>query len=146
LAALFAAFFVAPLCVLIVMSLSTDAEMHGLTIAHYANLHRPIQLLDPLEHDRAPREGDAAVLLFGFPDRLDLRARQGALADRAAVPGDSADHDQRPVCARSPGSSSWERQGVLTRSPWGLGLTSEPLRLLFTSFGVVIVLAQCRCR
>src|SRR5882757_2795355 len=35
LAAVFAAFFVAPLCVLIVMSLSTDAEMRGLTIGHY---------------------------------------------------------------------------------------------------------------
>ena len=32
LAALFAAFFVAPLCVLIAMSLSTDAEMHGFSV------------------------------------------------------------------------------------------------------------------
>src|SRR5712691_9662553 len=36
LAALFAAFFVAPLCVLVAMSLSTDAEMHGPTVANYA--------------------------------------------------------------------------------------------------------------
>ena len=35
LAALFAAFFVAPLCVLIAMSLSTDAEMHGPTVGQY---------------------------------------------------------------------------------------------------------------
>ena len=35
LAALFVAFFVAPLCVLIALSLSTDAEMHAFTAASY---------------------------------------------------------------------------------------------------------------
>src|SRR5882757_83027 len=35
LTALFAVFFIAPLCVLIIMSLSTDAEMHAFTAAHY---------------------------------------------------------------------------------------------------------------
>ena len=36
LTALFAAFFIAPLCILIALSLSTDAEMHAFTAAHYA--------------------------------------------------------------------------------------------------------------
>ena len=35
LSALFAAFFIAPLCILIIMSLSTDAEMHAFTAANY---------------------------------------------------------------------------------------------------------------
>ena len=35
LAALFAVFFVAPLCVLVALSLSTGAGLHGWTLAHY---------------------------------------------------------------------------------------------------------------
>src|SRR5260370_39509294 len=35
LTARFAAFFIAPLCILIIMSLSTDAEMHAFTAANY---------------------------------------------------------------------------------------------------------------
>jgi len=39
------------------------------------------------------------------------------------------------VRQRSPGSSSCGRQGVLNQIAMGLGLTSEPLRLLFTELG-----------
>ncbi len=38
------------------------------------------------------------------------------------------------------------RQGVISQIAMGLGLSSEPVRLLYTEIGVVIVLAQVRCR
>src|SRR5947209_3904085 len=34
------------------------------------------------------------------------------------------------------------RQGVINQIALGLGLTSDPLRLLYTEFGVIVVLAQ----
>src|SRR5882724_7545262 len=142
LAALFAAFFVAPLGVLIAMSLATDAEMHGLTVAHYAKF-----LTDPFNYSILWSTivlGVKATLLclvFGYPIAwICARARprwQTVLLFLVILP------IMTSVVVRT---FSWivilGRQGVLNQIAMGLGLTSEPLRLLFTELGVVIVLAQ----
>src|SRR6266849_5999542 len=113
LAALFAAFFLAPLCVLIALSLSTDAEMHAFTGAHYAKFFTDAFNYSILWSTIVL--GVKATLLclwFGYP--IDW------------------------ICAHAKA----RLQGVLNQIAMGLGLTSEPLRLLFTELGVVIVLAQ----
>jgi putative spermidine/putrescine transport system permease protein len=99
LTALFVAFFLAPLAVLILMSLSTDAQMHGLTGAHYIKF-----FIDPFNYSIL-----WATILLGVKATL--------------------------LCLLG-------RQGVLNQMAMGMGLTSEPLRLLFTELGVVMVLAQ----
>jgi putative spermidine/putrescine transport system permease protein len=142
LAALFAAFFVAPLGVLIVMSLSTDAEMHGLTVAHYGKF-----FTDPFNYSILWStivlgvKATLLCLLFGYPiawicSRAHARW-QTVLLFLVILP------IMTSVVVRT---FSWivilGRQGVLNQIAIGLGLTSEPLRLLFTELGVVIVLAQ----
>ncbi len=73
LAALFVAFFVAPLCVLIALSLSTDARMHELTAAHYVKFFTDSFNYSILWATHpARREGDAAVPAVRLSDRLDL--------------------------------------------------------------------------
>jgi putative spermidine/putrescine transport system permease protein len=142
LAALFAAFFVAPLCVLIVMSLSTDAEMHGLTVAHYAKFFTDAFNYSILWSTIVLGvKATLLCLLFGYPIAWicsHAKARwQTALLFLVILP------IMTSVVVRT---FSWivilGRQGVLNQIVMGLGLTSEPLRLLFTELGVVIVLAQ----
>jgi putative spermidine/putrescine transport system permease protein len=142
LAALFAAFFVAPLCVLIVMSLSTDAELHGFTLGHYAKF-----FTDSFNYSILwgtivlGVKATLLCLLFGYPiawicSRAHARW-QTVLLFLVILP------IMTSVVVRT---FSWivilGRQGVLNQIAMGLGLTSEPLRLLFTELGVVIVLAQ----
>jgi putative spermidine/putrescine transport system permease protein len=142
LAALFAAFFVAPLCVLIALSLSTDAEMHAFTVASYVKF-----FTDAFNYSilwatlMLGVKATLLCLLFGYPiawvcSRASARW-QTALLFLVILP------IMTSVVVRT---FSWivilGRQGVLNQIAMGLGLTSEPLRLLFTELGVVIVLAQ----
>jgi putative spermidine/putrescine transport system permease protein len=142
LAALFAACFVAPLCVLIALSLSTDAEMHAVTAANYVKFFADAFNWSILSATLLL--GVKAMLLclvFGYPIAwVCARARarwQTALIFLVILP------IMTSVVVRT---FSWivilGRQGVLNQIAMGLGLTSEPLRLLFTELGVVIVLAQ----
>jgi putative spermidine/putrescine transport system permease protein len=142
LAALFAAFFVAPLGVLIVMSLSTDAEMHGLTAGHYAKFFTDAFNYSILWSTIVLGvKATLLCLLFGYPIAWicsHAKARwQTVLLFLVILP------IMTSVVVRT---FSWivilGRQGVLNQIAMGLGLTSEPLRLLFTELGVVIVLAQ----
>jgi putative spermidine/putrescine transport system permease protein len=142
LAALFAVFFVAPLLVLVALSLSNDAAMHGLTFAHYRKF-----VTDPFNYSilwSTLLLGAKATLLclaFGYPIAwIASRARarwQSVLLFLVILP------IMTSVVVRT---FSWivilGRQGVLNQVAMGLGLTQEPLRLLFTELGVVIVLAQ----
>jgi putative spermidine/putrescine transport system permease protein len=142
LAALFAAFFVAPLCVLIAMSLSTDAELHGFTVAHYAKFFTDAFNYSILWSTIVLGvKATLLCLLFGYPiawicSRAHARW-QTVLLFLVILP------IMTSVVVRT---FSWivilGRQGVLNQIALGLGLTSEPLRLLFTELGVVIVLAQ----
>jgi putative spermidine/putrescine transport system permease protein len=142
LAALFAAAFVAPLCVLIALSLSTDAEMHAFTVASYVKF-----FTDAFNYSilwatiLLGVKATLLCLLFGYPIAWicsQASARwQTALLFLVILP------IMTSVVVRT---FSWivilGRQGVLNQIAMGLGLTSEPLRLLFTELGVVIVLAQ----
>jgi len=142
LAALFAAFFVAPLCVLVALSLSTDAEMHAFTTAHYAKFFTDAFnysiLFDTI---LLGVKATLLCLLFGYPiawvaSRAQARW-QSVLLFLVILP------IMTSVVVRT---FSWivilGRHGVLNQIVTGLGLTDEPLRLLFTEIGVVIVLAQ----
>jgi putative spermidine/putrescine transport system permease protein len=142
LAAVFAVFFVAPLLVLVVMSLSRDAGMHALTLGHYIKF-----FTDPFNYsilwDTLVLGVKATLLclLFGYPIAW-IASRAGArwqavLVFLVILPILTS------VVVRT---FSWivilGRQGVLNNIAMALGLTREPLRLLFTEPGVVIVLAQ----
>ena len=142
LAAVFVAFFVAPLCVLIALSLSTDAEMHAFTAASYVKF-----FTDAFNYSilwatlLLGVKATLLCLLFGYPiawvcARASARW-QTALLFLVILP------IMTSVVVRT---FSWivilGRQGLLNQIAMGLGLTTEPLRLLFTELGVVIVLAQ----
>jgi putative spermidine/putrescine transport system permease protein len=142
LAALFAAFFVAPLCVLVAMSLSTDAEMHGLTVGQYVKFFTDAFNYSILWNTIVLGvKATLLCLLFGYPIAwICSRAKarwQTVLLFLVILP------IMTSVVVRT---FSWivilGRQGVLNQIAMGLGLTREPLRLLFTELGVVIVLAQ----
>ena len=142
LTALFAACFVAPLCVLIALSLSTDAEMHGLTAAHYVKFFTDAFNYSILWNTIVLGvKATLLCLLFGYPIAwVCARAKarwQTVLLFLVILP------IMTSVVVRT---FSWivilGRQGVLNQIAMALGLTDEPLRLLFTETGVVIVLAQ----
>jgi putative spermidine/putrescine transport system permease protein len=124
------------------MSLSTDAEMHGLTIAHYAKFFTDAFNYSILWSTIVLGvKATLLCLLFGYPiawvcSRVKARW-QTILLFLVILP------IMTSVVVRT---FSWivilGRQGLLNQIAMGLGLTSEPLRLLFTELGVVIVLAQ----
>jgi len=142
LSALFAAFFIAPLAILVVMSLSTDAEMNAFTSAHYVKF-----FTDAFNYSILWStiwlgvKATLVCLLFGYPIAwVAARAKarwQSVLLFLVILP------IMTSVVVRT---FSWivilGRQGVLNQIAMGLGLTSEPLRLLFTETGVIMVLAQ----
>jgi putative spermidine/putrescine transport system permease protein len=142
LAAVFAVFFAAPLLVLVAMSLSRDAEMNALTLGHYIKFFTDAFNYSILWSTLVL--GVKATLLcflFGYPIAwIASRARarwQTVLVFLVILP------IMTSVVVRT---FSWivilGRQGLLNQIAMGLGLTSEPLRLLFTELGVVLVLAQ----
>ena len=142
LAALFVAFFVAPLCILLMMSLSTGAEMKGFSAGNYVKFFTDrfnySILFDTLF---LGLKATLVCLLFGFPIAwIAARARasvQSALLFMIILP------IMTSVVVRT---FAWivilGRQGVLNQIVLGLGLSDEPLRLLFSEWGVILVLAQ----
>jgi putative spermidine/putrescine transport system permease protein len=140
LAALFALFFVAPLLVLVAMSLSSDTEMHAPTLAHYIRFFTDSFNYSILWATLALGvKSTLLCLVFGYPIAwIASRAKarwQAVLVFLVILP------IMTSVVVRT---FSWivilGRQGVLNQIATRLGL--EPLRLLFTEPGVVIVLAQ----
>jgi len=142
LAALFVACFVAPLLVLIALSLSEGISIKAFTIANYAKFFG-----DPFNYSilfatlSLGVKATLVCLLFGYPiawvcARSNARW-QSVIVFLVIMPILTS------VVVRT---FAWivilGRQGVINQIALGLGLTDEPLRLLFTEFGVVMVLAQ----
>ena len=142
LAALFVAFFVAPLAVLGALSLSAEPGLASFTFRHYVRFftdrfHTSI-LLDTLWLGVL---ATGTCFVFGFPIAW-ICARssarwQSVLVFLVVLPILTS------VVVRT---FSWivilGRHGVLNQIALGLGMVDEPMRLLFTELGVVIVLAQ----
>src|SRR5438128_2832690 len=142
LAALFIAFFVAPLVVLLLLSLHADVAMKTWTIDNYTKFFTDrfnySILIDTL---LLGVKATLVCLLFGYPIAwLCARASarwQSVLLFLVILPILTS------VVVRT---FAWivilGRQGVLNQIAMGLGLVHEPLKLLYTETGVVMVLAQ----
>jgi putative spermidine/putrescine transport system permease protein len=142
LAALFVACFVAPLLVLLALSLHSDVAMKTWTIGNYAKFFTDSFnysiLIDTL---LLGVKATLVCLIFGYPIAwLCARASarwQSVLLFLVILPILTS------VVVRT---FAWivilGRQGVLNQIAMGLGLVHEPLRLLNTEMGVVMVLAQ----
>jgi putative spermidine/putrescine transport system permease protein len=142
LAALFAVFFVAPLCVLVALSLSPAQGSSAWSIAYYREFFGDRYHLSILGATLLlGLKATLVCLVFGFPIAwwcARAKARwQSVLIFLVILPILTS------VVVRT---FAWivilGRQGVLNQIVLGLGLSDEPLKLLFTETGVIIVLAQ----
>lgn len=142
LAALFAVFFLAPLAVLVGLSLSDGTGLHPRGFANYTRfLTDPFNLQVLFGTLLLGVKATLLCLAFGYPIAW-ICARssprwQSVLLLTVTLPILTS------VVVRT---FAWivilGRQGVLNKAAMGLGLVDEPLRLLFTEAGVVLVLAQ----
>ena len=142
LGAVFAVCFVAPLAVLVAYSFAAGGAPGTFTLAHYARFFGdPFNWAILWATLLLGVKATALCLVFGYPVAW-IAARSGArwqsvLVFLVVLPIVTS------VVVRT---FSWivilGRQGILNQIAMGLGLTAEPLRLLFTELGVVIVLAQ----
>jgi putative spermidine/putrescine transport system permease protein len=142
LAALFVAFFVAPLMVLLALSLSADTAGTSLTAANYLKFFTDrfnySILWDTL---LLGVKATLVCLVFGYPIAwICARASarwQSVLVFLVILPILTS------VVVRT---FAWivilGRQGVLNQVALALRITQEPLRLLYTEPGVIMVLAQ----
>src|SRR5271170_827434 len=142
LAALFIAFFIAPLGVLFTLSLHGDVAMTSWTPVNYVSFFTDrfsySILVDTL---LLGAKATLVCFIFGFPVAwLAVRASarwQSILLFLVILPILTS------VVVRT---FAWivilGRNGVLNQIVLGLGLSREPLRLLYTEVGVVMVLAQ----
>ena len=142
LAALFAVFFVAPLCVLIALSLADGIEFNMLSAGNYLKFFGDrFNAAILWETILLGVKATLVCLVFGYPiawvcARVKPRW-QSIILFLVILP------IMTSVVVRT---FSWivilGRQGVLNRIAMGLGIIDEPLRLLFTETGVIMVLAQ----
>jgi putative spermidine/putrescine transport system permease protein len=142
LAALFVVFFIAPLCVLLGLSLYAEPEMQTLTAGNYVKFFTDSFNYSILwDTIILGVKATLVCLVFGYPIAW-VSARssprwQSVLLFIVILP------IMTSVVVRT---FSWivilGRQGILNQIALGLHLTDEPLRLLFTEAGVVMVLAQ----
>ena len=142
LAALFVAFFVAPLVVLIALSLHGEAAMRTWTLANYVKFFSdPYHYSILWETLLLGVKATLVCLAFGYPIAW-ICTRSGARLQSVIVflvilPILTS------VVVRTFG---WivilGRQGVINQVLLGLGLIHEPISLLYTETGVVMVLAQ----
>ena len=142
LAALFVAFFVAPLAVLILLSLHGEAAMRTWTFANYVKFFTDSFNYSILfETLLLGAEGDACyALLFGYPIAW-VCARAGARMQSIIVFLVIMPILTSVVVRTFAWIVILGRQGVINQIWLGLG-ASEPLKLLYTETGVVMVLAQ----
>jgi len=141
LAALFVAFFVAPLAVLILLSLHGEAAMRTWTFANYVKFFTDAFNYSILfETLLLGVKATVVCLVFGYPiawvcARANARM-QSIIVFLVIMPILTS------VVVRT---FAWivilGRQGVINQIWLGLG-ASEPLKLLYTETGVVMVLAQ----
>jgi putative spermidine/putrescine transport system permease protein len=142
LAALFVAFFVAPLMVLIALSLHGEIAMKTWTLANYAKFFGdPFNYSILWETLLLGVKATCVCLAFGYPiawicTRTSPRV-QSVIVFLVILPILTS------VVVRTFG---WivilGRQGVINQALLGLGIIHEPLKLLYTEAGVVMVLAQ----
>jgi putative spermidine/putrescine transport system permease protein len=142
LAAFMLAFFVAPLLVLIAMSLHADADRSAWSLAQYLKfLGDTFNLRILVETLWLGVKATLVCLVFGYPlawlaSRASARVRS-LLLFLIVLPILTS------VVVRT---FSWivilGKQGVLNKALLGIGLIDEPLKLLFSETGVVMVLAQ----
>jgi putative spermidine/putrescine transport system permease protein len=142
LAVLFVACFVAPLLVLLALSLHSDVAMKTWTIGNYAKFFTdPFNYSILIDTLLLGVKATLVCLIFGYPIAwlcAGASARwQSVLLFLVILPILTS------VVVRT---FAWivilGRQGVLNQIAMGLGLVHEPLRLLNTEMGVVMVLAQ----
>lgn len=142
LAALFVAFFVAPLCVLIALSLSTDANIAAFTPANYVKFFTDrFNYAILFETLLLGLKATLVCLLFGYPIAW-ICARSSARLQSIIVFLVILPILTSVVVRTFAWIVILGRQGVINQVALGLGLTSEPIRLLYTEVGVVMVLAQ----
>ena len=142
LAALFVAFFVAPLVVLVALSLHGDVAMRAWTLANYVKFFTDAFNYAILwETLLLGVKATLVCLIFAYPIAW-VCSRSGARLQSVIVflvilPILTS------VVVRT---FSWivilGRQGVINQIALGLGIIHEPLKLLYTEVGVVMVLAQ----
>jgi putative spermidine/putrescine transport system permease protein len=142
LAALFVTFFVAPLIVLIALSLHGEAAMRTWTLANYAKFFGdPFNYSILWETLLLGVKATLVCLAFGYPiawicTRVSPRL-QSVIVFLVILPILTS------VVVRTFG---WivilGRQGVINQLLLGLGLIHDPITLLYTETGVVMVLAQ----
>ncbi len=142
LAALLAACFLAPLGVLVTVSLFGGAEGAPPGLRQYARvLGDPFNLRTLVDTLLLGAKATAVCLLFGYPLAwVTAQARprvQALLIFLVVLPILTS------VVVRT---FAWivilGRQGLLNKAALALGLAREPMRLLFSEVGVVMVLAQ----
>ena len=142
LAALFVAFFIAPLCVLIALSLSKDANIAAFTAATYAKFFTDsFNYAILFETLLLGLKATLVCLIFGYPIAW-ICARSGARLQSVIVFLVVLPILTSVVVRTFAWIVILGRQGVINQIALGLGLTSEPVRLLYTETGVVMVLAQ----
>jgi putative spermidine/putrescine transport system permease protein len=142
LAALFVAFFIAPLVVLIALSLHAEAAMRTWTFANYVRFFTDSFNYSILwETLLLGAKATLLCLFFAYPiawvcARVNARL-QSVIVFLVIMPILTS------VVVRT---FAWivilGRQGIINQIVLALGLSNEPVRLLYTEVGVVLVLAQ----
>src|ERR1041384_2846740 len=141
LAALFVAFFVAPLCVLTALSFSTDANIASFTATHYVKFFTDAFNYSILfETLLLGAQATLLCLVFGYPIAW-ICARAGARVQSIIVFLVIMPILTSVVVRTFAWIVILGRQGVINQIWLGLG-ASEQLKLLYTESGVVMVLAQ----
>jgi putative spermidine/putrescine transport system permease protein len=142
LAALFVAFFIAPLCVLIALSLSKDANIAAFTAANYVKFFTDsFNYAILFETLLLGLKATLVCLIFGYPIAW-ICARSGARLQSVIVFLVILPILTSVVVRTFAWIVILGRQGVINQIALALGLTNEPIRLLYTETGVVMVLAQ----
>jgi putative spermidine/putrescine transport system permease protein len=142
LTALFVAFFIAPLFVLVALSLSTDANIAAFTSANYVKFFTDkFNYAILFETLLLGVKATLVCLIFGYPIAW-ICARSGARLQSIIVFLVILPILTSVVVRTFAWIVILGRQGVINQVALGLGLTNEPIRLLYTELGVVMVLAQ----
>ena len=142
LAALFVTFFLAPLLVLIVLSLHADAAMRVWTFAHYTKFFTDAFNYSILwETLLLGLKATLVCLVFAYPIAW-VCARSGARLQSIIVFLVIMPILTSVVVRTFAWIVILGRQGIINQIWLGLGLGSEPIRLLYTETGVIMVLAQ----
>jgi len=142
LAAFMIAFFVAPLCVLIAMSLHADGDRASWSLLQYGKfLGDSFNLRVLAETIWLGVKATLVCLFFGYP--LAWLAARASPRVRSMLLFMIVLPILTSVVVRT---FSWivilGKQGILNKALLAIGLIDEPLKLLFSETGVVMVLAQ----